>query len=790
MKYFGAGLIHILEEIKMKRTISILVLIAMMLASVLAIIPAAAEEAAAPERKNVAFSDADAANYQFDGKGNVFYFDYHYYIAANGETWPITDKGPSLRRGQNSGSGSASATDGVKFSGGMNHQYGKGCATMDLADGTSVTHDHIFGYSFKESVTVDGFKIWVSSGLDNRDDISRVTIYGAVVDPAKIEAVKASTEEKKYVSNTYCYADPVLLYEMAPGDDLQYNVETDGDKKAAVTSGDFPVMTVDYILVGVDTVESATQNKYAVYELELYEAALVKDPATAADGDVLYTFNFKGDDVFSPAELDASKGNMEYIVSNDGKSVTIKGKAGGTDKTVNMWGGEVAGLPAALTDIYTLRYKVKAEGTPASADDAKNNSIGVGGWATDLTAAQPQFYNNYGNHNTAFGDDVSMRRTAISHGDTKYNGNYVKWATLPAAFAEDLDGFVDMLLVFDGPAGKISSYVLDANGAWMLIEEQAELKAAGNMGFFVYSYYLAVNSTVKDAKIIKGDFTTYVPPAVEEATQEELDGLKFYIDQAEVFNEEDFTDTSWGRLARALDRAKEIYSADVKPKTEVASRTTALMNAINSLVADMTKLNTLISECRKLVKTDYTNDTWATFDAALTAAKANESEDYATVKALYDALVAAKEALAFAPADKTELADLLARAALLKEEDFAAEDWATFAERVAEAKAVYDATDVTASAVADAAKTLGRAIKAINGGVIPEFPEENPTEEPTEEPTEQPTEKPTEQPTEKPTEQATATEPANEGGCGGIIGASAVVVAVVLGAVVLKKKED
>ncbi|MBR2849767.1 MAG: FIVAR domain-containing protein, partial [Clostridia bacterium] len=757
----------------MKRTISILVLIAMMLASVLAIIPAAAEEAAAPERKNVVFSDADAANYQFDGKGNVFYFDYHYYVAANGETWPITDKGPSLRRGQNSGSGSASATDGVKFSGGMNHQYGKGCATMDLADGTSVTHDHIFGYSFKESVTVDGFKIWVSSGLDNRDDISRVTIYGAVVDPAKIEAVKASTEEKKYVSNTYCYADPVLLYEMAPGDDLQYNVETDGDKKAAVTSGDFPVMTVDYILVGVDTVESATQNKYAVYELELYEAALVKDPATAADGDVLYTFNFKGDDVFSPAELDASKGNMEYIVSNDGKSVTIKGKAGGTDKTVNMWGGEVAGLPAALTDIYTLRYKVKAEGTPASADDAKNNSIGVGGWATDLTAAQPQFYNNYGNHNTAFGDDVSMRRTAISHGDTKYNGNYVKWATLPAAFAEDLDGFVDMLLVFDGPAGKISSYVLDANGAWMLIEEQAELKAAGNMGFFVYSYYLAVNSTVKDAKIIKGDFTTYVPPAVEEATQEELDGLKFYIDQAEVFNEEDFTDTSWGRLARALDRAKEIYSADVKPKTEVASRTTALMNAINSLVADMTKLNTLISECRKLVKTDYTNDTWATFDAALTAAKANESEDYATVKALYDALVAAKEALAFAPADKTELADLLARAALLKEEDFAAEDWATFAERVAEAKAVYDATDVTASAVADAAKTLGRAIKAINGGVIPEFPEENPTEEPTEEPTEQPTEKPTEQPTEKPTEQATATEPANEGGCGGIIGASA-----------------
>ena len=774
----------------MKRTISILVLIAMMLASVLAIIPAAAEEAAAPERKNVAFSDADAANYQFDGKGNVFYFDYHYYIAANGETWPITDKGPSLRRGQNSGSGSASATDGVKFSGGMSHQYGQDCATMDLADGTSVTHDHIFGYSFKESVTVDGFKIWVSSGLDSRDDISRVTIYGAVVDPAKIEAVKASTEEKKYVANTYCYADPVLLYEMAPGDDLQYNVITEGDQKAAVTGGDFPVMTVDYILVGVDTVEGASKGKYAVYELELYEAALVKDPATAVDGDVLYTFNFKGDDVFAPAELAASKGNMEYIVSNDGKSVTIKGKANGTDKTVNMWGGEVAGLPAALTDVYTLRYKVKAEGTPASADDAKNNSIGVGGWATDLTAERPQFYNNYGNHNTAFGDDVSMRRTAISHGDTKYNSNYVKWDTLTAAFAEDLDGFVDMLLVFNGPEGKISSYVLDANGAWMFIEEQAQLTTAGNMGFFVYSYYLAVNSTVKDAKIIKGDFTKYIPPAVEEATQEELDGLKFYIDQAEAYAAEDFTETSWGRLVRALDRAKEIYSADVKPKTEVASRTTALINAITSLVADLTDLNALISDCRKLAKSDYTEDSWAAFDTALTAAKANESTNFETVKAIYDALAAAKAALVVAPADKTELADLLVLAAVLKEEDYAADDWADYVAKVAEAQAVMDADNVTVSQVADAAKALARAIKAINGGELPPPPvEEQPTEEPTEEPTAAPTEKPTEKPTEAPT--AAPTEPTDdEGGCGGIIGASAVVVAVVLGAVVLKKKED
>ena len=161
---------------------------------------------------------------------------------------------------------------------------------------------------------------------------------------------------------------------------------------------------------------------------------------------------------------------------------------------------------------------------------------------------------------------------------------------------------------------------------------------------------------------------------------------------------------------------------------------------------------------------------------------------YEDVKALYDALVAAKAALVVAPADKSELGELLELAALLEEADYAADDWATFTEKLAAAKAVFDAEGVTTSDVESAVKDITRAIKAINGGELPKKPVEDPTEEPTEEPTEKPTEQPTEKPTEAPT--AAPTEPANEGGCGGIIGASAVVVAVVLGAVVLKKKED
>ncbi len=771
----------------MKRTISILVLIAMMMASVLAILPAGAEEAseggaATATRENVLYSSPNAADTHFAGEGNSFYYDYHYYVDKV-NTFPMTNKGPSLRHGVNSGSGSASITDGVKFDGNMNHQFNSTGATITLADGTEATHSHIFGLSFKNSITVDGFKLWAAAGVDGYQDVARITVYGATVDPSK------AVDAPDYKSGYFYYGAPTLLYAMEETDNLQAYIEQEDGKQAAVIGADFATVTIDYLLIGVDFEGEVASGKYRVYEVEAYKAALVKDPATAVLGDVLYSFNFNGDEAFQPAELAASTGNMDYTVSADGRSVTVKGKEGGAEKSVNHWGGEVAGLAAALTDVYSLRYKVKAHSEGVTvADTAKNNSVGVGGWATDLTAGQPKYYNNYGNHNTAAGDNVSMRRSAISNGDTKYNGNYVKWDTFEAPIKEDADGFVDMLLVFDGPNGKIISYVLNQSGAWMLIEEQDKLTEAGNMGFFVYSYYNVVNTTVKDAKIYKGDFTTYIPPAVEQATEEELASLKFYIDQADALTEANYTASSWSKLARALERAKEIYNSDTKPKADVESRTIALMNTLNKLEADMTAINTLISESRKLAKADYTEDSWATFEEALTAAKANESVAYDVVKPLYDALAAAREGLVVVPADKTELEDLLARADVLKAEDFAEDAWEAFESKVEAAKAVFEAEGVTNSEVADAAKALKRAIMSINGGVLPDLPEaEEPTEKPTEVPTEKPTEKPTEAATAAPTEPAT--EPAKSG-CGGIIGASAVAVAVLLGAVALKKKED
>ena len=69
------------------------------------------------------------ATTQFAGNGNVFYFDYHKYI-ADGKTFGISesDKGNEtymLRLGNNGGSGTASVCDGNKTSASFSHQRGE-----------------------------------------------------------------------------------------------------------------------------------------------------------------------------------------------------------------------------------------------------------------------------------------------------------------------------------------------------------------------------------------------------------------------------------------------------------------------------------------------------------------------------------------------------------------------------------------------------------------------------------------------------------------------------------------
>ncbi len=151
----------------MKRFVSCLIVAALLLASLLAMIPASA---ATPEEFNVmGGSDKDK---QFAGEGNVFYYDYHKY-AKEINTFPMPDTyyGDAdymLRMGNNSGKGTAGVCDGVKNASDFNHSIGD----IEI---NGITYGHAFGYSFKESVIINRVSIYLTATTP----ITAIDVYGA-----------------------------------------------------------------------------------------------------------------------------------------------------------------------------------------------------------------------------------------------------------------------------------------------------------------------------------------------------------------------------------------------------------------------------------------------------------------------------------------------------------------------------------------------------------------------------------------------------------------------------------
>jgi len=82
-------------------------------------------------------------------------------------------------------------------------------------------------------------------------------------------------------------------------------------------------------------------------------AGAVKDYATASDGDLLYTANFKGDDAWAPAQT--SWGSMTASAFSDGSGASFSPTAA----YKNGWGGAVTGLPVA-GKAYTVVFTAKS----------------------------------------------------------------------------------------------------------------------------------------------------------------------------------------------------------------------------------------------------------------------------------------------------------------------------------------------------------------------------------------------------------------------------------------------
>lgn len=256
-------------------------------------------------------------------------------------------------------------------------------------------------------------------------------------------------------------------------------------------------------------------------------AELYKDYASAADGDLLFIADFRGEDVFKPVPSSDAAEAVTYTSEDEGRTLHIQGKSG-YDKNWYFYGGAIKGLKADDTTKYTLVYKIKMSGTAG-----KDNSAGIGGLSWNIIEEQPtawRFFSNYGNYNSVFpeGDDTP-NRSALSISMHKVNTEYTNGIE---DAVPDEDGFLTCRIDFDGPAGVFKAYAITADG-WTLIEEQPmdEINdeyinfyvKTQDVGVWIYTYYEVVDCTLKDVKWFKG----------VDLTAEQLSASEPNLDQAE-----------------------------------------------------------------------------------------------------------------------------------------------------------------------------------------------------------------------------------------------------------------
>jgi hypothetical protein len=135
------------------------------------------------------------------------------------------------------------------------------------------------------------------------------------------------------------------------------------------------------------------------------------------------------------------------------------------------------------------------------------------------------------------------------------------------------------------------------------------------------------------------------------------------------------------------------------------------------------------------------------------------------------------------------LKTLIVRVGGLAKDDYTADSWAALMLAVDAARSALTSADQ--STVDGVVESLGAAMDALVLNKEEEGTAEDPTDDIGEKPTGDVGEKPTGELGENPTEDPAFADPMfRNPGCGGVIGTSAVIVAVLLGMVALKKKED
>ena len=198
--------------------------------------------------------------------------------------------------------------------------------------------------------------------------------------------------------------------------------------------------------------------------------------------------------------------------------------------------------------------------------------------------------------------------------------------------------------------------------------------------------------------------------------QGDKSALEALIEEAEKYEEENYTTDSWQALQDALDAAKEVAADENAMQEEVDEAYNNLKDAIANLVlrADKSRLQALYDMVEGLDKTKYTETTVA----GLTDPMADAQTVLANVDATQDAVDSAYEVLLRAYLDlrlipnKDLLSELINRAQTLNAANYSAKTWSVMTSALEEATAALADGNIDQAGVDAAYESL---MASING---------------------------------------------------------------------------
>lgn len=601
---------------------------ALLISSVLTVVPAAAEGTAdASGKKNVLANPRDD---QMAGIGSSFYYDYHLYHHDIGQ-YPITDvvrpdgeigyqgQRPYMLRSKNAAGGSAYPIDG-RFDN-WSSTYNTFNPSDELSvvtdcEGTVYDFDAWVGFSIRETATVDSFAFYTlnSTTKGGKLAIEELTIFGAVVDPAF----------HTYAPNSWFRMTETIT-------DVQAKSSDDG--QFALVTGNFDKpYDIDYIFLAFN-LEGTGGGDYAVVELELYSYEGDFVDLEELQLEALYeVMGFAEEALANERSYTADSYAELKKMYQSAQSVLARETA--SQKMIDREEEKLYVALAALQEI------ADASGLVEELD--KHKSLAE----TDYTASTWK----------VFSDVRSSANTLLNSGNASMASINEHIAKLAAAAA-----------------------ALEARASAELVASiEATVAEAGALDTSAYTTKSVtdLSVTMRDANLLLKKGAADISVKEAEAAVANIDGaiaalkekadfaaLQPVIDEALAINSKEYTAASFTALTEAITALQTFVAGN--EDNAAAEEGEALVAAINTAkaalvkLADFTALDAKIAELEALVSTEYTADSWKTLADAIASAKALKATEATQdqADAALAAITAAAEALAKPTATEADNSD-------------------------------------------------------------------------------------------------------------------------------------